>query len=78
MLTHKRSQCLRQVVWNADHRGCAGRKALSYYVECWKHEGRNAVQPAVNWREGCLGNADADDEHLGPVMSILECGFGMK
>ncbi len=66
MFTVKREQCLRDVVWNADYRGRAGRKALCYYVECWKHESWNDGQPGVNWTEGWLGDADVVDEQLGP------------
>ena len=66
MLALKRAQCLRDVVWNADRRGNAGRKALSYYTECWNYIGNTSLQPDVYWREGWLGSVDAKDGQLGP------------
>lgn len=66
MLALERAQCLRDIVWNADNRGNAGRKALSYYVECWNHTGMTSAHPDVYWRDGWLGNVDPEDGQLGP------------
>ncbi len=65
MFALERAQCLRDVVWNADKVGNAGRKALSYYIECWKYTGMTSVHPEVYWRDGWLGNVDPEDGQLG-------------
>lgn len=65
MLALERAQCLDDVVWNADEQGNAGRKALSYYIECWNYTGTTSAHPDVYCRDGWLGDVDAEDGQLG-------------